>query len=144
VVIPASKQPAASPVVDARRDGYVGSPGFYLLNQACYVIGHALGVPYLVGSATQGKGWRDVDVRVILDDQAFTELFPDAGGSLRCSSRWSLVCASISLHLSQASGLPVDFQIQSRTHAERYHGQPRIPLGIYPTEPPASGQQLTN
>ena len=31
---------------------------------------------YQVGSSTTGKTWRDVDVRLILDDEQFHALFP--------------------------------------------------------------------
>ena len=44
---------------------------------------------------------------------------------------WSLLCASVSLWLSQQSGLPVDFQIQRAAEAnERYGNKPRNPLGM--------------
>jgi hypothetical protein len=37
------------------------------------------------------------------------------------------------VHLSQASGLPVDFQIQGQTVAnEKFGGERRIPLGLFP------------
>ena len=36
-------------------------------------------------------------------------------------------------HLGHASGLPVDFQIQSQTAAnERHGGRKRVPLGLFP------------
>lgn len=128
------------PDTTERRDGYVGQPGFNLLNLACWPIVHALGVPYLVGSATNAKGWRDVDVRVMLDDARFAELFGDTRGH-RTNPLWALMCGAIASHLSHATGLPVDFQIQSQTDVDThaYRGLTRIPLGIFPT--PATTQE---
>jgi hypothetical protein len=111
----------------------VGSPGFFLLNQACLAVRYAFGSVFLVGSAIASKDYRDVDVRAILADREFERLFPGLIGNPRLNPMWSLLCSSISVHLSQASGLPVDFQIQAQTVAnEKHPGQRRIPLGLYP------------
>lgn len=126
------------PDTTERRDGYVGQPGFNLLNLACLPISQGLGVPFLVGSATNGKGWRDVDVRVILPDERFAEIFHDTVAR-RTDPLWALICGAIATHLSHATGLPVDFQIQSQTHADEYRGMTRIPLGIFPT--PATSEE---
>ena len=40
----------------------------YLLNEVCRQIDEALGMPYLVGTAATDQDYRDVDVRVLLDD----------------------------------------------------------------------------
>lgn len=121
-----------------RHDGYVGQPGFNLLNLACIPIGWALATPYLVGSATERKDWRDVDVRVILPDARFRELFDD-DVARRTNPLWALVCGALAEHLSHKTGLPVDFQIQSDTYAQEYRGLRRIPLGIFPTPAPPEG-----
>lgn len=127
------ESPQDGPAEAARADGYVGSPGFFLLNQACVPLSFALGQSYLVGSATRGKGWRDVDVRIMMPDARYLELFQEDGlGNQRCNALWSLVCSAISAQLSHSTGLPVDFQIQSQSLADRlYSGKTRIPLGIY-------------
>jgi hypothetical protein len=111
----------------------VGSPGFFLLNQACLAVRHAFGSVFLVGSAIASKDYRDVDVRVIVGDDQFERLFPGLTGNPRLHPLWSLLCSSISVHLSQASGLPVDFQIQAQTVAnDKFGGERRIPLGLFP------------
>jgi hypothetical protein len=114
------------------RGCYVGSPALFLLSQACMVIAEGLGTPYLVGSALQHRNFRDVDVRVILLDDDFYQRFPGARGKPpMLDPLWSLLSSSVSVWLQQASGLPVDFQVQSQTQADRYPGA-RYPLGIYP------------
>lgn len=110
----------------------VGSPGLFLLSQACIAVKYALGVPYLVGSAITTKEYRDVDVRVIVDDTEYERLFPGLTGNPRVHPLWSLLCSAVSLHLAQASGLPVDFQIQSTSIAEaKFGGCRRIALGVF-------------
>lgn len=47
----------------------VGGPGLIHLNHFGALIRDAYNeVPYLVGSAARGKQWRDVDVRLMLDE----------------------------------------------------------------------------
>jgi len=43
----------------------------------------------------------------------------------------SLMCSSISLWLSQRSGLPVDFQIQRMTQANENEKGTRVALGMF-------------
>jgi hypothetical protein len=98
----------------------------YNLDQACTLIGRAFSEgPYLVGSAGFGSedDYRDVDVRLILDDDEFIEACPTL-------ARWELLCVAISAYLCERTGLPVDFQIQQQTLAnERFKGT-RNPLGM--------------
>lgn len=114
-----------------RRTCYVCSPGLFLLSQACMVIDQGLGTPYLVGSATRRRDYRDVDVRVIMGDDEFAQRFPGAQPQPMMDPLWSLLSSSVSVWLSQTSGLPVDFQVQSQSIADRYDGI-RVPLGVYP------------
>lgn len=80
--------------------------------------------PYHVGSsATQKTGWRDVDVRLILDDDKFHALFPGFKTANHIDAWWALLCAALSELGRVRTGLPIDFQIQSMTEAnERYPG----------------------
>jgi hypothetical protein len=102
----------------------------YNLNVACQVIHKAFGTrPYLVGTAGYGgaASYRDVDVRLMLDDEEFAAACPTR-------ERWELLCLAISAYLSERTGLPVDFQIQRSAEAnERYGGKGRIPLGMRST-----------
>lgn len=122
---------------EPRKKGvYVGAPACFALEQACQDIAEAFGAfrgaggIYLVGSALERPDWRDVDVRLILDDEAFAALFPDAGRSWEFDPRWLLLTVSISGWLSKVTGLPVDFQFQPRTHANEIHKGPRNALGL--------------
>lgn len=113
------------------RANYLGVPQYFNLNHACLVLNEAFGygTTFLVGSSIEKREFRDVDVRTILDDENFKRLFPSGGGER--DALWSIMCASVSLWLSQHSDLPVDFQIQSQTAAnEKFKGE-RSALGIF-------------
>ena len=99
----------------------------YNLDTACQVISRAFrgGPPYLVGTAGVGgaDSYRDVDVRLMLDDEEFAEVCPTR-------ERWELLCVAISTYLRDRTGLPVDFQLQRIREAnERYGDRPRNPVG---------------
>jgi hypothetical protein len=60
--------------------------------------------------------YRDVDVRMMLDEEQFAAVCPDR-------ARWELLCLAIGAYLAERTGLLVDFQIQRTTEAnERFHG----------------------
>lgn len=114
----------------------VGGPGYVHLNHFGSLIRDAYGhVPYLVGSATRGKQWRDVDVRLILPDDEFDVMF----GSQRpfgLGAQFCLLSAAISALGEKYTGLPIDFQFQPQTHAnEQYPQGFRQPLGIWNSPP---------
>jgi hypothetical protein len=99
----------------------------YHLDVACRVIYRAFGThPYLVGSAgvgNDGTPYRDVDVRLMLNDEQFDLACPTR-------ERWELLCLTIGTYLRDRTGLPIDFQIQRTAEAnERFNG-PRNPLGM--------------
>jgi hypothetical protein len=91
------------------------------------------GPPYLVGSAMYGKNWRDVDVRVILDDEEYEKMGLGDPGDPHRNEKWvSLVLAYSALGKAM-TGLPIDFQIQQRTQANKEYPSPEHPrsaLGI--------------
>jgi hypothetical protein len=126
------------------RANWLPSPHFYNLNQACAQINKAFGGfgCYLVGSCQVKRDYRDVDVRLVLDDAEYERLFRSPGGEARggwANALWSLMCTSLSLWLKQQTDLPVDFQIQSQTYANANHRGHRSALGIfldYPGERP--------
>lgn len=128
-------------MTEAPKVSYVDASRLFLLSQACLVLFHAFGhVPYHVGSSLHRPDFRDVDVRLILDDDEYAALFPLSTRGIRgmVDARWSVLCSSISLYLQQASGgLPIDFQFQQFTDANARFPGARHPLGIFPT--PADG-----
>ena len=100
----------------------------YNLDAACRLISRAFDgePPYLVGTAGMGgaESYRDVDVRLMLDDEEFAAVCPT-------QARWELLCLAVSAYLSERTGLPVDFQIQRTAEAnERFGGKPRNPVGM--------------
>ena len=109
----------------------VGMPAMIRLEAFGMRIEDAFGdIPYLVGSAATSKTWRDVDVRLMLDDDAFHGLFPNHAQLSQLDLKWCLICDAISELARTQTGLPVDFQIQAISTAnEKYPGM-RIPLGL--------------
>ncbi len=113
-----------------RKVSHLSGAQLMLLNDACIRVRESLGDygTYLVGSSTERPDYRDVDVRHIMADDRFDAIF---GGH---QLFWSLLCMAVSVYLSQASGLPVDFQVQRMTEAnEKYPDlgtHPRHPLGM--------------
>jgi len=93
--------------------------------------------PYLVGSATERSDYRDVDVRMILEDAAYQRL-----ANRLNIARLGVIVA----RWGQAiTGLPIDFQIQQRTAAnEKYPGAGRRhPLGLSDWDNPERALERT-
>ena len=76
------------------------------------------------GDRQHRPDFRDVDIRTILADDHYDELFKDR------EFFWSIVCLGISSYLSDVSGLPVDYQIQRMTEANEKHDKPRCAMGL--------------
>ncbi len=123
------------PVDEKRKKGvYVGAPECFKLELACQHINRAFdGQCYLVGSALKRADWRDIDIRFIMEDEAFESLFPDVAnlkGTWEFDPRWLLLTTWASAFLNQATGLPVDFQFQPQSWANDQHDGPRNPVGL--------------
>jgi hypothetical protein len=110
----------------------VGMPALLHLEWFGSLVWDAFGhPPYLVGSALVGKSWRDVDVRLILDDEEYDGLFGAMPAIERMSGKWCALCAAFSALGRDVTGLPIDFQIQKQSQAnERFSGAPRQALGL--------------
>lgn len=88
-------------------------------------FGHA---PYHVGSSLFDKGWRDVDVRLMLPDEEFTRRFGTNRGT-QTNPKLAAITLAFSALGTQMTGLPIDFQIQPESWAnENYGGESRSPL----------------
>jgi len=113
---------------------YVGVPEIFSLGQVCEIVARAFGehACYLVGSATERPDFRDVDVRLIMNDDKWHALFGsnDNGEILLF---WSVINTALSEYIARRTGLRIDFQVQSMTQANgALHGKkPRHPLGIF-------------
>lgn len=118
----------------AKRGPGIGMPADLYLQEFGSQIWAAFGhVAYLVGSALEGKQWRDVDIRLILPDEEYERLGLGQPGYPHHNAKWvSLVLAYAALGKAM-TGLPIDFQIQQQTDAnDRYGGRPRSMVGVTP------------
>jgi hypothetical protein len=112
----------------------VGSPQYLILNAWGALVVDAFGAqPFLVGSATRTKQWRDVDVRVMLDQGEWARILPDVPGD-RIGGfvypQWSALCMAVSAWGQAFTGLPIDFQFQPVEWANAVHSGIREPLGV--------------
>ena len=116
----------------AKVKNYVGMPAFMHLEEFGSQVWSAFGDnPYLVGSALTQRTWRDVDVRLILDDEEYKRL--DLGDPERgtMNAKWCAWCMAFASLGRTMTALPVDFQIQQRTFAnKKFPKQKRHPLGF--------------
>ena len=113
----------------------VGMPAHLLLHEFGSQVWAAFGEPpFHVGSSlTQKSGWRDVDVRLILDDTEYDALGLGKPNLPHQNGKWVALCLAFSALGKQMTGLPIDFQIQQQTRAnEEYYRQdhPRSALGV--------------
>lgn len=123
-----------------KRAHFLPAPHFFNLQQACHTLEAAFrcdgpsGI-YLVGSSIKKRDYRDVDVRCILPDDEFERLFPKCPNNRYLHALWCVMCSTISLWLSQHTDLPIDFQIQSMSEANRLYptaeDNPRNFLGLF-------------
>jgi hypothetical protein len=131
----------AEPLFPEKRKKFchIGAPACFALELAIRDVAEAFGAYraegeyagiYVVGSALQRPDWRDVDVRFMMSDKAFAELFPAAGQHWEWDARWLLLTTMISERLSRLTGLPIDFQFQPQTHANERHKGLRNAIGV--------------
>ena len=112
------------------RSSYLTVTQNYALEVACRSVQEAFlplgyGV-YLVGSAIERRDWRDVDVRALMYDQVYDEMFAGNPAALH------LLNVAVSEWLAARTGLPVDFQMQRTTDANReFEGRPRSAIGMW-------------
>ena len=104
----------------------VGMPQALLLQRFGQLIKDAFGeTPYQVGSSLESKtGWRDVDVRVILSDADYERLGFGDPVNPHCNAKWVALVLAFSTLGREMTGLPIDFQIQQQTLANKQpHGK---------------------
>lgn len=110
-----------------------GMPASILLDAFGSWLHDAFGeTAYQVGSSIHGKTWRDVDIRIMLDDDEFDAMFPGCtAGYNQQDAKWALICAAVSALAKAQTGLPVDFQFQRVSDANQRYAGPRQPLALY-------------
>lgn len=137
----AAIQAALSAAPKRIKTSYVGVPAIFELTMACNVLIRAYGSSiYHVGSSLQRPDWRDVDLVMILSDEAFEREFPNAplhSAAWEHDPKWLVLTVSLSKWLSEKSGVPVDFKFQPRTFANERHSGHRNPIGRYINHRPA-------
>lgn len=110
------------------RGNFIGVPEAFNLSLSCESIHSAypesIGI-FLVGSALEKRDFRDVDIRMILKDEDFHRRFPNYCRGHMNDSHWILTCAAISEWLASKTKLPIDFQIQEMTEANKLHSGKR-------------------
>lgn len=110
----------------------VGMPAELKLHEFGSHVWSAFGeIPYHVGSSLESKQWRDVDVRLILSDEKWKEYEFGNPESVLSNGKWVAFCLAFSALGREMTGLPIDFQIQQATDAQR-HLAPRSALGRVP------------
>lgn len=105
-----------------------GMPASIWLNKFGVIIRDYFGhVPYHVGSSLYTKGWRDIDVRLILPDDEYEQMFGSVGGAV--NKKLAAITLAFSALGSEMTKLPIDFQIQQQTWANKtYPDQTRSAL----------------
>lgn len=110
----------------------VGMPAHIKLDDFGSHLWAIFGCPaYLVGSAIgDSKTWRDVDIRVILPDAQYQKEGYGHPHEQRTNSKWAAMCLALSVLGKEMTGLPIDFQIQQQTYANKTYEGNREPIGM--------------
>lgn len=98
--------------------------------------------------AGKGPGWRDVDVRLMLDDEVYEAMGFGDPKRPHDNARWVAFTLAFTELGRKMTGLPIDFQIQQTSRANEVDGNAgRHALGIrsslrdYRDAPPLPGAQ---
>lgn len=94
------------------------------LNHICNVLTDCGFSTYHVGSSLERSDYRDVDLRCLLDDSEYERII---GGN---EIRLSFLNVVISEWLQARTGLPIDFQFQKRTEANKEFNGMRSFIGV--------------
>lgn len=119
-----------------RSASYLSPPDFHRLDWACVPVRRAFGTPpYLVGSCLTRPDFRDIDLRLILDDEVVEHMFGVRGEHFQGDAGRVRLLLNIALSdlITKAASppAPIDFQIQSMSEANgEYGGQMRNPMGV--------------
>jgi len=102
----------------------VGMPTTLLLDEFGYHVWSAFGdCPYHVGSSVFAKEWRDVDVRLILEDEEYELMGLGDPKRPHENKKWVALTLAFSALGKAMTGLPIDFQIQQQTEANDTYSQ---------------------
>jgi len=108
----------------------VGMPTSLKLHAFADLVNTAFGVfcCYQVGSSLSTTQWRDVDVRVLLDDEAYAAQGLGDPDRPHDNKKWTALTLAFSALGREMTGLPIDFQIQQTSEANKSHDGARSAL----------------
>jgi hypothetical protein len=102
----------------------VGMPETLLLDEFGYLVWSAFGdYPYHVGSSVFKKQWRDVDVRLILEDEEYERMGLGDPKYAHHNKKWVALTLAFAALGKAMTGLPIDFHIQQQTDANATYSQ---------------------
>lgn len=110
----------------SRRGSFLQLADFERVEEWCRSVSTLFdgAVPYMVGSVNRHPDFRDVDIRLLLDDKEFDRAYADP-------VKHRLMNRAISTWGQRETGLPIDFQVQQQTAAnDQFDGEFRNPMGI--------------
>lgn len=84
---------------------------------------------YLVGSAMEHRQWRDVDVRLMLADEDYEKHGFGNPSDAMLNPKWAALIMAFSALGRHMTGLPIDFQIDQMSYANKQHKGMRSALG---------------
>jgi hypothetical protein len=109
----------------------IGMPAALYLNEFGSQIWAAFGKPaYQVGSSLLSKQWRDVDIRLMLDDDEYERMGLGDPYHTHMNAKWVALVMAFSALGKEMTGLPIDFQIQQQSKANKLYTGPRNPIGF--------------
>jgi hypothetical protein len=111
----------------------VGMPAALYLEEFGAAVWDAFGTnAYHVGSSLEGdRDYKDVDVRLILDDATYEAQGYGDPRDPHGNLKWRAMTMAFSALGQRMTGLPIDFQIQQQTLANKQSvGHPRSALGL--------------
>ena len=118
-------------MTEKNRNIYIRMPEMRKLEHFCRLISSSMKSPvFVVGSCLARSDYNDVDIRAVMGDGRFEELFGDYRNK-EADMLWSLLCTSVSIYASQQTGLPIDFQVQSEDEQCFHAGHPKLALTLW-------------
>jgi hypothetical protein len=122
---PANPQDTTGGSEVSERVSYLLLTDFERVEEWCRGIRILFGQPpYMVGSANERPDYRDIDLRLILADDDFDAAW-------RNPVKLRLMNRAMSTWGQRETGLPIDFQIQRQSEANRtYPEGARTPMGV--------------
>ena len=114
----------------------IGMPARLYLQEFGSQLWGAFGTPaYHVGSSAffnTTNNWRDVDIRTILEDDVYEKMGFGKPEEAHRNEKWIAYCLAFSALGKHMTGLPIDFQIQQQTAANKEFKGNRSAIGIIP------------